>query len=226
VREKRALTSRKAVWEAVEADYNARNERAYLCRLGDQLIVHPEGSQLEAPAFYILGFNGGETSEEGARKQDAPTRSARRWFDLCARAAKAVGASAWGITERCHWGSPDIPTLVERLGGGDELRRLLKLHAEANLAMFEEAPPLVVWVTGLGYMAQAVEDYGLTPVGEPELRTPPLKGVLWREFEGTGGVPYLFSRHPTGARFATGEHDRLFRKLAAMAEKRRTSTDL
>lgn len=215
------MNSRKAAWEAVEADHHSRPKSAVLCRLGDQLIVHPEGSLLQAPAFYILGFNGGETAEDNEPKLDKPTRSARRWFDLCARAAKAVRAPAWGITERCHWGSPDIPTLIERLGSRNEMRRLLTLHAEANLAMFEEALPLVVWVTGLGYMAEAVEDYRLTPVGEPQPRTPPLRGVLWREFVGADGVPYLFSRHPTGARFAAGEHDRLFQKLAEMARTRR-----
>ena len=217
----RRMNVREAAWEAVEADYKSRPDSARHCMLGDQLIVHPEGGQLQAPAFYILGFNGGETSENAAPKSDRPTKSARRWFDLCARAAKAVQAPAWGITERCHWGSPDIPTLIDRLGSRSELRRLLTLHAKANLAMFAETPPLVVWVTGLGYMAEAVEDHGLKPVGDAEPRTPPLKGILWREFLGAGGVPYLFSRHPTGARFATGEHDRLFQKLGELAEARR-----
>jgi hypothetical protein len=216
------LNNRKVAWEAVAADHNSRPDSARRCMLGDQLIVHPEGSLLEAPAFYILGFNGGETVEDNVPRPDTPTRSARRWFDLCARAAKALEVTAWGITERCHWGSPDIPTLIDRLGERSELRRLLKLHAKANLAMFEETPPLAVWITGLGYLTEAAEDYGLTPVGEPEPRTAPLKGTLWREFVGAGGVPYLCSRHPTGARFAAGEHDRLFQKLAALAGSRRT----
>ncbi|WP_029087521.1 hypothetical protein [Brevundimonas aveniformis] len=215
------MSKRRAAWEAVEADHSSRPESALRCKLGDQLIVHPAGSQLQAPAFYILGFNGGETSEDEASRSNTPTRSARHWFDLCARAAKAVAAPAWGITERCHWGSPDIPTLTKRLRTRTALRRLLTLHAQANLAMFEETPALVVWVTGLGYMSETVEDYGLTEVGEPKLRAPPLKGILWREFVDAGGVPYLFSRHPTGARYATGEHNLLFEKLGELAQARR-----
>ncbi|MGH6957898.1 MAG: hypothetical protein ACREEW_14625 [Caulobacteraceae bacterium] len=185
------------------------------------MIVQPDGAALTAPAFYVLGFNGGETAEDDAGPRDTPTRSARRWFDLCARAARAVDTSAWGITERCHWGSPDVPTLISRLGSKSGLRRLLNLHASANLAMFMETPPLVVWVTGLGYLVEAVEDYGLTPVGKPEFRASPLRGILWREFAGENGVPYLFTRHPTGARFAAGEHDKIFAKLGALARQRR-----
>ncbi len=70
-------------------------------------------------------------------------------------------------------------------------------------------------------MSETVEDYGLTEVGEPKLRAPPLKGILWREFVDAGGVPYLFSRHPTGARYATGEHNLLFEKLGELAQARR-----
>lgn len=215
------MKSRTDSWAAVQADYLARPDSALACALGDQLIVHPAGAALSAPAFYILGFNGGETEHRQAAAGAPPTRSARRWFDLCARAAAAAGVSSWAITERCHWGSPDIPTLVRRLGSDSELRRLLRLHAAANLAMFRETPPLVVWVTGLGYLAETVEDYGLTPVGEPESRELPLKGILWREFASGDGVPYLFSRHPTGARYARREHDRLFKKLGQLAATKR-----
>ena len=182
--------------------------------------MHPDGATLTPPAFYILGFNGGERAGNDLGAGDTPSRSARRWFKLCGLAAQAIGADTWGITERCHWGSPDIPTLITRLAGTAELRRLLKLHAAANLAMFKETPPLVVWVTGLGYLRETVEDYGLTVLGEPVARQWPLKGILWLEYVGEGGVPYLFSRHPTGARFAKGEHDELFLKLKELAAAR------
>jgi hypothetical protein len=79
----------------------------------------------------------------------------------------------------------------------------------------------VVWVTGLGHLAETVEDYGLTAAGEPQLREAPRKGVLWREFVSRDGVPFLFSRHPTGARPARGEHDQVFGELARLAEARR-----
>lgn len=214
------LISRDEAWRAVVDDYHADPQRAQGCKLGDQLIVRGDQATLAAPALYILGFNGGETAEQSAGAGDKQTRSARRWFDLCDRAALAVGVSSCGITERCHWGSPDIPTLVRRLGGPGELRRLLKLHAAANLAMFRETPPLVVWVTGLGYLQQTIEDYGLKPVAEAHARETPRKGVLWREYEDADGCPYLVSRHPTGARFATGEHDRVFQKLGELATTR------
>ncbi len=216
------MRSRSETWAAVVADYEARPDGAQPCALGDQLIVHPDGSELQAPAFYILGFNGGETTDHSPLHPNRPTRSARRWFELCERAAQAVGVSSWGITERCHWGSPDVPTLIQRVGSRAAVRQLLKLHAVANLALFRETPPLVVWVTGLGWLAEAVEDYGLTAVGEPEQRQAPLKGILWRHFVADDGTPYLFSRHPTGARFAKGEHERLFEKLGQLASGRMT----
>ena len=66
------MISRDEAWAAVEADYKARPDGARPCALGDQLIVHPPGSDLHTPAFYILGFNGGETTEHSPVLRDQP----------------------------------------------------------------------------------------------------------------------------------------------------------
>ena len=151
-------------------------------------------------------------------RPDRPTRSAIVWFNLCQRAANALGVNAYIIMERCHWGSPNVGVLRARIGSEAAMRQMLRLHAAANLAKLRERPARVVWVTGLStYFHEAVEDYGLIEVGAVQLREAPLKGVLWRHFKDQDGVPFLFTRHPTGARMARHEKERIFAKLAELA---------
>ena len=108
--------------------------------------------------------------------------------------------------------------LRARVGSEAAMRNMLRLHAAANLAKFRQLPARVVWLTGLStYFREAIEDYGLSEAGPVQLREAPLKGVLWRHFKDRDGVPFLFTRHPTGARMARHEKERIFAKLAELA---------
>ena len=94
---------------AVCEHWENRPASAQACCLGDFLIVKPDDAELTTPAFYILGFNGGETVPRTDGKQ---TRSATIWFNRCRDAAHAVGVTSWLIGERAHWGgnyAVDVP---------------------------------------------------------------------------------------------------------------------
>ena len=188
--------------------------------MGDHIIVRPAGAQPSPPCLYILGFNGGETELVSPKtsRPDRPTRSATVWFNLCQRAANVLGVDAYIITERCHWGSTNVGVLRARIGSEAAMRHMLRLHAAANLAKFRELPARVVWVTGLStFFHETVEDYGLSEAEPNQLREAPLKGVLWRHFRARDDVPFLFTRHPTGARMARHEKERIFAKIAELA---------
>ena len=213
-----SFNSPEAAFEAVSADHEARPDSAERCKLGELMIVKPDGARPSPGALWIMGFNGGET--QGRTGTSGDTRSARRWFALCGQAAEAVGASTWIIGERTHWGSPNVGELVKRVGSAARFRALLRLHAEANRALLRAYPPSVVWMTGLSsYPAEAVEDYQLTPVGDPEPRDK--RGRLWQEFAGPEGIPWLVTIHPTGARISREEFKRVRLKLATLADQRR-----
>ncbi len=174
------------------------------------MIVKPDDARPEPGLLWIMGFNGGETA--GAKDASGDTPSARKWFRLCGEAAKAVCAPACIIGERTHWGSPTVGELVQRVGSPERFRALLKLHANVNLALLRAYRPRAVWMTGLSsYIAEAVEDYGLTSIGEPALRTK--RGRLWQEYVDTNGLPWLVTIHPTGARMSTAEFQRVKEKL-------------
>ena len=158
------------IWAEIEAGHGARSASAHDCKLGQQVIVKPDDARPTPPAFYIMGFNGGEARPEQAGGKRRKNTSAANWFGLCKRAAAAIGVDAWLIIEQCHWGSPNVAILRQRIGSEAAFRSLLRLHAEANLAYFRSMPPGIVWMTGFSALREAEEDYSLRPIGEPVAR--------------------------------------------------------
>lgn len=207
---------------AVRADYEARPASAQACQLGDLMIVKPDGAKPASDLLWIMGFNGGETL--GERDDAGDTPSARRWFRFCQEAAEAVGCPSWIIGERTHWGSPTVNDLVQRVGSATRFRDLLKFHAAANSALMKIHSPRVVWMTGLStFPTEALDDYQLTPIGDPSPRDK--RGRLWQEYVDADGIPWLATIHPTGARISGKEFDRVKIKLAELGVQSRAQAD-
>jgi hypothetical protein len=203
-----------AATDHIRDHYTARPVTAADCRLGDLIIVKPDGAEPAAGLLWIMGFNGGETA--GERDADGNTPGARRWFRFCREAAEATGSKTWIIGERTHWGSPNVDELVRRVGSREDFRRLLDLHSEANKMLLAAYRPKIIWLTGLAtYMKEAVTNYGLSEVGDPTERDK--RGTLWQEYVDQSGVPWLATIHPTGARMSTNEFARVKGKLAQLA---------
>jgi hypothetical protein len=166
-----------------------------------------------------MGFNGGESDR--AKDEDGNTPSANRWFSLCEQAAKAVDSPSWIICERVHWGSPSVGALIERVASPNAFSDLLRFHAEVNRSLMALYRPRVVWMTGLSTcMLEAVEDYRLRRVGGPERGTNGHR--LLQVYRDDADVPWLASRHPTGARVSGEDSGRVRAKLAELASAHRT----
>lgn len=215
-------------WAAVKRHHEGRPSSARDCRLDCFWVARPDGDRLATPCLYILGFNGGETKGQDQAPL-RPTRSTAVWFNICDRAARWAGVDSYLIVERCHWGSPNVLALRQRIGSKAALLTMLKLHAEANRALFREKPPLVVWVPGLAtYIEPAIEHYRLEECLPPKLRParkgkPEGRNALWREFVDSEGVPFLVTLHPTGARPNHNEMALIFGKLGQLAQRQRAA---
>jgi hypothetical protein len=201
----------------LEAHFLARTDGARRCALGSIALLYGDISP-QRPSLYILGFNGGET-QPGVDSRE--TRSTKRWFAVCARAAEAVGVSGYIIGERSHWGSPNVGELRKRVGSEAAFRDMLRFHAKINQQLFATLPPLLIWAPGVSTCVQeAIEDYGLTEQQTFRLENSSRTETIWRHFIGSDGVPFLFTRHPTGARLSKCQRKIIFEKLAELGRAR------
>jgi len=167
------------------------------------------------PTFYIMGINAGEP-KEGV--PDGPhTPAAKKWVRQCNAMMDAAGASGFISIERCYWGSPNVYELAKRIGDPTVLRNLLKQHALANRALFQDYPPSIVWVPGVSqFRLEAIEDYDLDLPGTVHIDH--RKGrhhTVWLLHKDPHGVPFLFTKHPA-ARPSRADWDAIRRKVSEL----------
>ncbi len=126
------------------------------------------------------------------------------------------------IGERCHWGSPTVGELKARIGDDGVFRDVLRFHADVNRVLFGVLPPLLIWAPGVSTCVQeAVEDYRLKEIEVRRIQGRRRTETLWRHYESDDGVPFLFSKHPTGARLSHEQHSDVFQTLGRLAQSRR-----
>lgn len=174
--------------------------------------LYEQGEKVRPGLLWVLGFNNGETLEEVDHK---PGWSTHHWIKLCEDAAGAVKSPTYVIRERIFWGSPNAGELKRRVGSYSAVVNLLKLHAQVNRILLKQHMPLVVWLTGLSYLPETEQAYGLTRVGEAETRENG-RGRLWQAYKDEQRVPWLATHHPSD-RLRRSERERITGKLAELA---------
>lgn len=162
--------------------------------------IHPCG---ENPLFVIMGINPGESAQ-------GPVDGKTPWTK---RINEYVGGRAFVMTELFFWSSKNLTQFRERFGILEESPHL-DFCIRLNKRLIDVHKPRAVVCPGLGLISLCKTRFDLTHAETGRRRD---GARVYEVFKGEHGIPWIFTKHWTGARGFTNE-DKLLIKTAIQRE--------